>query len=480
MQRLTPLDASFLHMETDEVLANVAWFSVFEGPVPGHDELLRHVESKLTQVPRYRQKLRFLPFALARPFWIDDRNFNIDYHVRRTALPAPGGEEQLTILFSRIVSQHLDRSHPLWEMWVVEGLTENRWAVIWKLHHAMVDGVTANEINTVILAQDPEARQSQPAPWQPEPEPSRLDLVAESLRGVASPIGQLGTLQEALRAPRDYLGRGLVAARSLLPVGKVLLGDRVTSSLNGPIGQYRRFARTAISLQDVKSIRARHGGTVNDVVLAAVASGFRELLASRGELEPTSAVRTMVPVSVRSPGEHGGNQVSAVFARLPVGEPDAVRRLELITQQMDAVKQRRDAVAGQVLVGLQGFSPPMLLALGSRLAARLPQRSVSTVTTNVPGPQHPLYLLGRRMLEVSPYVMLGPRIRIATAIFSYDGNLYLGVTGDYDTAPDVDVMCAGIDRGIAELNLPGSRTRPAAPATTSNRRKREPAGRGGA
>jgi WS/DGAT/MGAT family acyltransferase len=240
-------------------------------------------------------------------------------------------------------------------------------------------------------------------------------------------------------------------ARSMLPLGRTL-AEETTSSLNGPIGPHRRFARTTISLQAVKSIRSRHGGTVNDVVLAAVASGFRELLEARNELEPSSAVRTMVPVSVRAPGEQGGNQVSAVFVLLPVGEGDSVRRLQAISQQMSATKQRGDAVAGQVLVGLHGFSPPMLLALGSRLAARLPQRTVNTVTTNVPGPQHALYLLGRRMLEAGPYVMLGPQIRIATAIFSYDGNLYIGVAGDYDTVPDIDVMRAGIDRGIAELS----------------------------
>jgi diacylglycerol O-acyltransferase / wax synthase len=210
-----------------------------------------------------------------------------------------------------------------------------------------------------------------------------------------------------------------------------------------------------------------------------VASGFRELMAARAELEPSSAVRTMVPVSVRAPGEMGGNQVSAVFVRLPVGEQDPVRRLEAISQQMNETKQRGDAVAGQVLVGLQGFSPPMLLALGSRLAARLPQRTVNTVTTNVPGPQHPLYLLGRRMLEAGPYVMLGPQIRIATAIFSYDGNLYVGVTGDYDTVPDIDVMCAGIDRGIAELSDADTQSPPAARKTSPGRRKADRSGSGG-
>jgi diacylglycerol O-acyltransferase len=468
MQRLTALDASFLDLETDEVGANVAWFSVFEGPAPVHDELTRYVESKLPLVPRYRQKLRFLPWGITRPVWVDDPNFNLDYHIRRTALPAPGGEEELTRLFARVVSQHLDRSHPLWEMWVVEGLNENRWAVLWKLHHAMVDGVTANEINTVILADKPEAQSPTPAPWRPEPPPGWRAVAAESLRGL-SRLDQLRALEDALEAPRELFGRGLVMARAVLPLGKTL-AEATTSSLNGPIGPYRRFARTTISLQAVKSIRSRYGGTVNDVVLAAVASGFRELLAARAELEPSSAVRTMVPVSVRAPGENGGNQVSAVFVSLPVGEQDPVRRLEAISQRMNETKQRGDAVAGQVLVGLQGFSPPMLLALGSRLAARLPQRTVNTVTTNVPGPQHPLYLLGRRMLEAGPYVMLGPQIRIATAIFSYDGNLYIGVAGDYDTVPDIDVMRAGIDRGIAELSDVDTRPSPDLRKASSGRR----------
>ncbi|HEY1441068.1 MAG TPA: wax ester/triacylglycerol synthase family O-acyltransferase, partial [Mycobacterium sp.] len=348
MQRLTALDAAFLDLETDESRANVAWFSVFEGPAPDHGELVRYIEGKLALVPRYRQKLRFLPLGIARPLWIDDPNFNLDYHIRRTALPAPGGEEQLTRLFARVVSQQLDRSHPLWEMWVAEGLGENRWAVLWKLHHAMVDGVTANEINTVILSDEPEAHPSAPASWRPEPAPGRRALVTESLRGL-SPLDQLRALEGALRTPGELFGRGLVMARSMLPLGKTL-AEATTSSLNGPIGPYRRFARTTISLQAVKSIRSRYGGTVNDVVLAAVASGFRELLAARAGLEPSSAVRTMVPVSVRAPGEVGGNQVSAVFVRLPVGEQDPVRRLEAISQQMNETKQRGDAVAGQVLV----------------------------------------------------------------------------------------------------------------------------------
>jgi WS/DGAT/MGAT family acyltransferase len=360
----------------------------------------------------------------------------------------------------------------------VEGLGADRWAVLWKLHHAMVDGVTANEINTVILAETPEAHAPAPAPWRPEPPPGWRAVTGESLRGL-SRLDQLRALEGALETPRDLFKRGLLMARTVLPLGRTL-AEATTSSLNGPIGPYRRFARTTISLQAVKSIRSRYGGTVNDVVLAAVASGFRELLAARNELEPSSAVRTMVPVSVRTPGENGGNQVSAVFVSLPVGEQDPVRRLEAISQRMSETKRRGDAVAGQVLVGLQGFSPPMLLALGSRLAARLPQRTVNTVTTNVPGPQHALYLLGRRMLEAGPYVMLGPQIRIATAIFSYDGNLYIGVAGDYDTVPDIDVMRAGIDRGIAELSDAGRQPSPDLRKAGPGHKKADGIGAGGA
>jgi diacylglycerol O-acyltransferase / wax synthase len=456
VHRLTPLDASFLALETDEIQANVAWFGVFEGPAPEQEELLRYVEGKLPLVPRYRQKVRFPRFALARPAWVDDPHFNLSYHVRRTALPKPGGPAELERLFSRVVSQHLDRRRPLWEMWVVEGLSEERWAVVWKLHHAMVDGVSANEINSVMLDDKPARERLRAASWQPEPKPGALAVIAESLHGLISPLEQLQTAAVVLRTPRDTLAHGLAAARSALPLGRSLLAG-AAPSLNGPIGPHRRWARAHVSLQDVNSIRQTHGGTVNDVVLAAAATGFRDLLAVRGELGPNTVVRTAVPVSVRVPGEQGGNRVAAVFARLPVGEADPDLRFAQIREQMAETKQRGDAVAAQALVGLQGFSPPMLLALGSRLAARLPQRTVNTVTTNVPGPQHPLYLLGRRMLEVGPYVMLGPQIRIATAIFSYDGNLYLGVTGDYDTAPDIELVSAGINRGIAELKRPSAR-----------------------
>jgi diacylglycerol O-acyltransferase len=203
MQRLTALDAAFLDLETDESRANVAWFSVFEGPAPDHGELVRYIEGKLALVPRYRQKLRFLPLGIARPLWIDDPNFNLDYHIRRTALPAPGGEEQLTRLFARVVSQQLDRSHPLWEMWVAEGLGENRWAVLWKLHHAMVDGVTANEINTVILSDEPEAHPSAPASWRPEPAPGRRAPATESHPGSNAGL------------PQTSAGQPIVCASSL-------------------------------------------------------------------------------------------------------------------------------------------------------------------------------------------------------------------------------------------------------------------------
>ena len=226
------------------------------------------------------------------------------------------------------------------------------------------------------------------------------------------------------------------------------------STLNGPIGPHRRWNWAHAQLSDVKSIRAGLGGTVNDVVLAAITRGFRELLLARGEDVEGRIVRTLVPVSVRRPGERGtyNNRVSAMFAELPVGIEDPVERLSSVREQMEGLKQSKQAVAAEVLTSLTGFAPALLLALGARVASRrAPQRNVNTVTTNVPGPQRPLYLAGRRMLEAMPFVPLGGQVRVGVAIFSYDGALKFGVTGDYDTAPDIGVLCTGIETGLAEL-----------------------------
>jgi diacylglycerol O-acyltransferase len=426
---------------------------IFEGPPPGPGEVRDAIAARLPQVPRYRQKVRFVPFALGRPVWVDDPHFNLDYHVRRTALPSPGGDQELRNLVGRVMSQQLDRSKPLWELWVAEGLDSGRWALISKTHHCMVDGVSATDLLSVILSSDRETEVEPPGPWHPAQEPGSVNLVTHSLSlRTGSPYEATRTAWAVVRGPRRVAkkavdtGRGLANFRTLLAPG-------ASSSLNGPIGPHRRWDWARARLSDIKRIREQHGGTVNDVVLAVITRGFRELLLSRGEAVEGKVIRTLVPVSVRAEEERGtyNNKVSAMFAELPVGLEDPDERLRSVHEQMQDLKQSGQAVAAERLTALGGFAPAMLLALGGRVGTRLPQSAVNTVTTNVPGPQKPLYLVGKRMLEAFPFVPLGGHVRVGIAIFSYDGGINFGVTGDRDTAGDIDVLCRAIEEGVAEL-----------------------------
>jgi diacylglycerol O-acyltransferase / wax synthase len=453
MQRMSPLDASFLHIEDRVSHMHIGSAAIFEGPAPSHDEIITAISSKLPLVPRYRQKVRFVPLSLGRPVWVDDPHFVLDYHVRHTAMPQPGGAEQLRNLVGRVMSQQLDRNKPLWELWIAEGLTDGRWVMISKTHHCMVDGVSSSDLLSVLMDDTREGGAAPPDRWRPEPEPNPAQLVAESLaERAASPYEGFRTVMAAARGPRR-LARNLV--QGVLDVSQtrsvLLPADEV--SLNGPIGPHRRWDWARGRLADVKTIREAFGGTVNDVVLTVITAGFRELLLGRGVEVEGRTVRTLVPVSVRKGSERGeyNNRVSAMFAELPVGIDDALERLDSVHRQMEDLKQSRQAVGAEVLTSMTGFAPALLLALGGRLAPRVPQRNLNTVTTNVPGPQHPLYLAGRRLLEVFPYVPLANRIRVGLAIYSYDGGLNFGITGDYDTAPDIGHLAQGIEEGLDEL-----------------------------
>jgi len=455
MDRLSPQDASFLHIEDAGPLMHIGSVAIFEGPPPTYDEMSAMVGNKLGQVPRYRQKVRTVPFDLERPVWVDDPHFRLAYHLRRTALPSPGSPEQLRALVGRIMSQRLDREKPLWEMWMVEGLHDDRWALLSKVHHCLVDGVAGTDLLALVLDVEPEPQRPAETTdgWSPGPEPTGLQLLGAGLRDrITSPYEQLRGARALLRAPLEFArlaeesGRGLFALRRLL-------NPTAHSSLSGPIGPHRVWAWACTSLDDVKAVRKVFGGTVNDVILTTITRGFRDLLLSRGEPVGGTVVRSLVPVSVRRPDERGthNNRVSAMFADLPVGIDDPVERLRAIEAQMRHLKDSKMAVAGETLVSLSGFAPPLLLALGARVAARASQRNINTVTTNVPGPQFPLYAAGRRMTDAFPYVPIGNGIRIGVAIFSYCGALNVGVTGDYESAGDIDVLCAGVEDGLAEL-----------------------------
>jgi diacylglycerol O-acyltransferase len=448
MESMSALDATFLEVEDAVSHMHIGSIGIFAGPAPSGPELRAMVAGKLALVPRYRQVVRGVPFGVGRPVWIDDRHFNLDYHLRRTGLPAPGGDPELRRLVGRIMSQQLDRTKPLWEMWAAEGLDEGRWALISKIHHCMVDGVAGTDLLDVLM--DREQTPSPPAAdtWRAQAPPASAALLA---RGALDTLMIPASIVRALPAPRALAGRAGEAAQGMLRMRNVTV-PTPSSSLNGPLGPHRRWSWARARLSDIKEVRGAFGGTVNDVVLACIAGGFRRLLGHRGE-SVQRPVRSLVPVSVRSASEHGeyNNRVSAMFADLPVDVADPIERLESIREQMADLKQSHEAVAGQVLTSLGGFSPPLLLALAERLATRVPQRNVNTVTTNVPGPQHPLYVCGRRMLESLPYVPLGGHVRVGVAIYSYDGACSFGVTGDYDAAPDIEVLCEGIERSLAEL-----------------------------
>lgn len=457
MDRMGPLDAEFLHIEDGVSHMHIAGCSLFEGPPPPFGDILEWFASKLPDLPRYRQVVRFVPLGLGRPVWVDDPHFNLQYHVRHTALPEPGDEEALCRLVGRLMSQELDRNRPLWEAWVVEGLTDDRWAIVSKVHHCLADGISGTDLMAALLDESPDAEIVPPPPWRPEPEPSGSALVLDAFGGLIGDVTDRARMvPDLVRDPRRIVADLRSTASGLLALGERMAPTPPTS-IDGPIGPHRRWAATTSSLAEIKEVRRGLAGTVNDVVLAVITRGFRDLIESRGEDPERLTIRTLVPVSVRAPDQHGvpDNRVSAIFAELPVAIPDPVSRLEAIKSQMADLKDSHQADAGEVLTTLGVFAPPMLLSFGThsivRYMTRRPQRSINTVTTNVPGPQYPLYALGREMLEYHPFVPLAQGVRVGVAILSYNGKVSFGVTGDFDTAPDIDVLCRGIDEGLAEL-----------------------------
>lgn len=464
MDRMSPLDTSFLHIEDGDraVSLHIGSIGIFEGPPPPHETLARRLEQRLASVPRCRQRVEFVPFGLERPVWVDDADFSVDYHLRRTALPAPAGRDELRRLVGRLMSQRLDRTKPLWEMWVVEGLPDDQWVLVSKVHHCMVDGVSGAEVLAALLDLTPTPEDESVEPWVPEPAPSRRDLVMDAARDLTfDSYERIRLIGAQVRRPT----RALQQARELLPGLRslgVVTRSVHTAGLTGPISPHREYTWADASLDDVKRVRRHLGGTVNDVVLAAVAGGFRQLLLSRGEkVRVDRVVRTLVPVSVRTQRHDGAaahdgtfdNKVSAMFAELPVGIADPVERLSVITAQLADLKESGQAVAGEALTALSGFAPPALLGLGMRVAARAVRgtTTVHTVTTNVPGPQLPLYSCGRRLLRAYPYVPIAAPMRVGVAIFSYDGMVTFGVTGDREVSRDIDVLAQGIEAALAEL-----------------------------
>jgi diacylglycerol O-acyltransferase / wax synthase len=451
--RLTGLDSSFLHLEDGATHMHVAGAAILEGRAPAYDELIEHVLSRLHLVPRYRQRLAFVPFGQGRPVWVDDPHFNVAFHVRHTALPSPGGDAQLKRLCGRIFSQALDRSRPMWELWLVEGLADDRFALLSKTHHALVDGISGVDIATVLFDRSPEPTGVAPERERaPRPLPTDAQLLADALLERATAPAEIArSVRAALRGPRQVAAKLGGAAQGLGAIARAGLRSAPPSPLNVRIGPHRRFTWVRGDLQQFKVVKNALGGTVNDVVLAAVAGALGRYLQRHDEPIDDTVLRAMVPVSVRADVERGalGNRVAAMWAGLPIGEADPIKRLHTISREMSGVKESGQAVGAQVLTELTGFAPPTIMAQAARISAH--QRMFNLVVTNVPGPQFSLYMLGRRLQEMFPMVPLAANQALGIAIMSYDGQLNFGLNADYDALPDVERLAEDLTDAIAEL-----------------------------
>jgi diacylglycerol O-acyltransferase len=464
--RLTGLDSSFLHLERDSSHMHVAGCMVFEGPAPPYEELLAQVDSRLHLVPRYRQRLAFVPMNQGRPVWVDDPHFKLAFHIRHTALPRPGSNEELKRLAGRVFSQPLDRARPLWELWLVEGLADGRFALLSKTHHALVDGISGVDIATVLFDASPEPMPvaSAELEWTPRPLPSRAQLLGDALlERTTAPAEIVRGVRAAVRGPLSLARRAVGALAGVGAVAWAGLRAAPPSLFNLRIGPHRRFTWVQADLGQFKAIKNSLGGTVNDVVLTVVTGALGRYMRMHGEPTEGVELRAMVPVSVRADIERGalGNRVAAMWAPLPVGILDPVQRLHTVTQAMDVVKASGQAVAAEALTALSGFAPPTIMSQAARLQAR--QRLFNLVVTNVPGPQFPLYLLGRELLAIYPMVPLAENTALGIAIMSYNGQLNFGLVADYDALPDLELLAdelrSAIEELAAEAGAPGGNGR---------------------
>jgi diacylglycerol O-acyltransferase / wax synthase len=487
--RLSALDASFLYLEEPTAVMHVGSVAVFEPPDHGFDyeRLVALVSGRIAYVPRYRQRVRTVPGRLANPVWVDDENFDVAYHVRRSALPGPGTEQQLADLVARLQSRALDRTRPLWELYLVEGLTGGRFAVVTKAHQAMVDGVNAVDIAQVILEDSAEVTEVPTDTWRPAAEPTDVELVVGAVTdAVRSPGGALDTLRGSADDVRATAGRAAGQLGSLLSVAaRSATRPAPTSPLSVVIGEQRRYVMVSTSLADHRAVRSRHarpgqgGLTINDVVLATVAGALRAWLLNREEsVRPATVVRALVPVSVEAPetgpaaeaadgpGPAGvpgtassgqsvsrrvGSQVAAFVVDLPVGEPNPAIRLHQVAYAMRAQTEAGEAVRAQALVGMAGFAPPTLHSIGARVASAASRRLANLTVTNVPGPQHPMYAAGARMLASYPVMPLTKGRAVSIGLTSYDGGVFYGVNGDLNAMADIDVLGQCLIEALAEL-----------------------------
>jgi diacylglycerol O-acyltransferase / wax synthase len=453
--RLTALDSTFLHLEDHSTAhMHVASVMVFEGKAPTLTELVEHVQGRLHLVPRYRQRLAFVPFSQGRPVWADDPHFNPFYHIRHTALPKPADDAALKRLAGRLFSQRLDRSKPLWEIWMVQSMSGGRFALVAKTHHALVDGISGVDITTVLFdtAAEP-VPSAPPTPWSAKPLPGPAKLLGEALIERSTVPAEMARGARALlRAPRRAVSQvkdGLASVGATTLAG--INAPAPPSPFNVDIGPHRRYTFLDAQLAEFKAIKDSLGGTLNDVVLASVSLALGRYLRGHGHDTDGLVLKAMVPVSVRSKAQRGalGNQVAAMWAPLPVGIENPAECLHKISTAMEDLKRGGQAVGAQVLTNLAGFAPPTILSQAARLQARQP--FFNLVVTNVPGPQFPLYLLGRRLQVLYPVVPLAQRQALGIAVMSYDGHLGFGLLGDYDALPDLEEIALDLQAAIASL-----------------------------
>jgi len=453
LDRLTAVDASFLTNESSNSHMHVGAILIFEGPPPNYVDLVEHVRSRLRLVPRFRQRLVVPPLEAGRPLWADDVNFNLSYHIRHTALPQPGGEAQLKRLAGRVFSQQLDRSKPLWEMWLAQGLERDRFAILTKTHHAMVDGVSGVDIGTVLFdfERDPETAAVEDD-WVPQPEPGTTELVARGIAdAVAAPVALAERAVDAVRNPETTARKAVEALEGLSEIVSAFADPAPDVPLNLEIGPHRRYVWARSELATFKRIKDSLGGTVNDVVLAVVTGTLRNWLDRRGIRTEGLELRALVPVSIRGEDERGnlGNRIALMRGPLPVYVEDPVRRLRVISEEMEGLKRSKQALGAEVISRFNDFAPPTLLAQASRI--NFSTRLFNTIVTNVPGPQMPLYVLGREMEEAFPVAFLPQNHALAVAIMSYNGKVGFGLLADYDSMEDVELLSEGIAGSLAEL-----------------------------
>ena len=453
LDRLTSVDASFLTNESSSSHMHVGAILIFEGPPPLYVDLVEHVRGRLNLVPRFRQRIVVPPLEAGRPLWADDVNFNLTYHIRHTGLPEPGGEDELRALAARVFSQQLDRSKPLWELWLVQGLERDRFAILTKTHHAMVDGVSGVDIGTVLFDLEPVPKPvEQIDDWKPRPEPRTSALVTRAATDMAATPVRLA--ERAIEAVRDPEATARRIADGLEGLGEFVgaLADPAPDvPLNQEIGPHRRFVWARSELATFKRIKDSLGGTVNDVVLAVVTGALREWLHGRGVRTEGLELRALVPVSIRAEDERGnlGNKIAVMRGPLPVYVEDPVRRLRIVSEAMEGLKRSKQALGAEVISRFNDFAPPTLLAQASRV--NFSTRLFNLIVTNVPGPQLPLYVLGREMEEIFPVAFLPPNHTLAVAIMSYNGRIGFGLLADYDSVEDVEMISEGISASLAEL-----------------------------